>query len=83
MLTVEIDVNSPLGIRYEDNAILNGLAYDGEGKAQACMGVATGDINQDGAIEIVWPSGVRQTYTDLQANSHWIAIENQFLHKLL
>ena len=34
-------------------------------------------------IEIVWPSGVRQTYTDLQANSHWIAIENQSLHKLL
>ena len=52
MLTAEIDTNSPLGIRYEDNAILNGLAYDGEGKAQACMGVATGDVNQDGAIDL-------------------------------
>ena len=34
-------------------------------------------------IEIVWPSGVRQTYTDLPVNTHWIAIENQSLHKLL
>ncbi len=52
MLTAEIDLSSPLGIRYVDNAIISGLAYDGEGKAQACMGVASGDINRDGAIDL-------------------------------
>ena len=53
MLTAEPDVSSPLHIRFVDNAMLNGLAYDGDGKAQACMGIAIGDVNHDGAIDLL------------------------------
>ena len=35
MLTAEPDVSSPLHIRFADNAMLNGLAYSGDGNAQA------------------------------------------------
>ncbi|QDV27799.1 FG-GAP-like repeat-containing protein [Aureliella helgolandensis] len=53
LLTSQPDPQSPLGLRFEDQALLRGLAYDIEGKAQACMGVATGDINRDGAIDLL------------------------------
>ena len=33
-------------------------------------------------IEIVWPSGVRETYADLQVNTHWIAIESGSFSKI-
>lgn len=53
MLTAKPDTSSRLGIRHEDHALLCGLAYDGEGKAQACMGIAAGDVNHDGAIDLL------------------------------
>ncbi len=53
MLAAEPDASSPLNIRFVDNAMLNGLAYDGDGNAQACMGIAIGDVNHDGAIDLL------------------------------
>lgn len=53
MLIAKPDTSSRLGIRHEDHALLCGLAYDGEGKAQACMGIAAGDVNRDGAIDLL------------------------------
>ena len=53
ILTASPQRDSPLGIRLEDQAVLSGLAYDGDGKAQACMGVAAGDVNADGAIDLI------------------------------
>ncbi len=47
------DANSPLGIRLEDQALLSGLAFDGEGKAQACMGIACADANGDRAMDLL------------------------------
>ncbi len=53
MLTPHADPSSPLGMRWDDTAVLCGLAYDGDGKAQACMGIAAGDVNQDGTIDLL------------------------------
>ena len=42
--------NSPA--RFAEQAVVRGLAYDREGKAQACMGVAVDDANQDGLVDL-------------------------------
>ncbi len=38
--------------RFEDHALVDGLAYDADGTRQACMGVAAGDANLDGLIDL-------------------------------
>lgn len=38
---------------YSDEAMERGIALDYQGKAQACMGVATGDINEDGRLDFI------------------------------
>lgn len=38
--------------RFAEQGVVAGLAYDGQGKAQACMGVATGDADGDGALDL-------------------------------
>ncbi len=53
MLSAQPEPSSPLGIRLSNNAILSGLAYDGDGKSQACMGIAIGDVNRDGALDLL------------------------------
>ena len=63
MLIAKPDTSSTFGIRYEDHGLLNGLAYDGEGKAQACMGVAAGDTNRDGAIDLLVTNYFDETNT--------------------
>jgi hypothetical protein len=37
---------------FVEQGVLSGLAYDGDGKAQACMGVAAGDANGDGRLDL-------------------------------
>jgi len=37
---------------FVEQGVLDGLAYDGDGKAQACMGVAAGDANGDGRLDL-------------------------------
>jgi tetratricopeptide (TPR) repeat protein len=38
--------------RFSENGVLSGLAYDGNGLAQACMGVAVDDATGDGFLEL-------------------------------
>lgn len=38
--------------RFNELGVVSGLAYDAQGKAQACMGVAAGDANGDGALDL-------------------------------
>lgn len=52
LLVARADANAPLGIRLQDQAIVDGMAFDREGRSQACMGVATGDVNADGALDL-------------------------------
>jgi hypothetical protein len=44
-------VNASIFTRFEEKALGAGLAYDANGVAQACMGVAAGDTNRDGLID--------------------------------
>jgi hypothetical protein len=37
---------------FVEQGVLSGLAYDGDGKAQACMGVAAGDANGDSRLDL-------------------------------
>ena len=39
--------------RFEERGLLSGLAFDGEGRAYACMGVAAGDANGDGKLDLL------------------------------
>jgi len=38
--------------QFEERGIVSGLAFDGEGRVQACMGVAAGDANGDGKLDL-------------------------------
>lgn len=38
--------------RFNESAVINGLAFDRDGKTQACMGIASGDANRDGLIDL-------------------------------
>ncbi len=38
--------------RFVERGVVTGLAYDAEGKALACMGVAAGDANEDGRLDL-------------------------------
>lgn len=43
---------SPLPPVFVEQALQNGLAFDEAGRAQACMGVAAGDANGDGILDL-------------------------------
>jgi len=38
--------------RFQESAIVTGLAFDFEGRSQACMGIAAGDANGDGKFDL-------------------------------
>src|SRR5690606_26536883 len=38
--------------RLEDSGILSGVALNNEGKAEGCMGIALGDVNDDGRLDV-------------------------------
>lgn len=39
-------------VSYSDNGILSGLAFGDFGTAQSCMGIAAGDVNNDGQLDL-------------------------------
>ena len=45
--------SNPMNLVYHDDAIASGVAFDGSGKAQACMGIAAGDVNSDGKVDLL------------------------------
>lgn len=46
---------------FEEQAVLSGVAYDEEGRANACMGVAAGDPNRDGRLDLFVTNFTRQS----------------------
>jgi hypothetical protein len=47
--------------RFEEQALLNGLAYDRDGRPQACMGVAAGDADGDGLLDLFVTNYIRES----------------------
>ena len=48
---------------FTDEGLLSGVAYDGDGKAQATMGVAVGDLDNDGLMDLATSSFQGEPYS--------------------
>jgi len=46
-------VNGKSGLRFEEQALLRGLAFDEAGRTQACMGIAIGDPDRDQDLDML------------------------------
>ncbi|MGC1275840.1 MAG: CRTAC1 family protein [Planctomycetaceae bacterium] len=58
------ETQDPGGLpRFAEQAMRNGLAFDREGRAQACMGVAVGDGDGDGRIDLFVTNYVEESNT--------------------
>jgi len=51
LLNVAKSLDHPQGFTLEDTALLSGIAFDSLGQAQACMGIAAGDVDQNGELD--------------------------------
>lgn len=46
------DPNSANGFRLVEQGLISGLAFNGEGKAEGCMGIALGDVDGNGTFDV-------------------------------
>ncbi len=53
LLRFQRDDTARHGFAIDDEAILAGIAFDQAGLAQACMGVAAGDVDQNGEVDLL------------------------------
>ncbi|REJ75895.1 MAG: hypothetical protein DWQ29_16205 [Planctomycetota bacterium] len=49
--------------RFTDNALPAGLALNGDGRSEACMGIAAGDANRDGRLDLFVTNFTEETNT--------------------
>ncbi len=49
--------------RFQEEALLSGLALNGQGRTEACMGVAVGDADADGLLDFFVTNYFRETNT--------------------
>ncbi len=52
LLDIQVDPGLPQKLNIEEMALFVGIAFDYAGQAQACMGVASGDVDQNGELDI-------------------------------
>ncbi len=53
LLHVRPDPAQRNGFTLEEEALLTGIAFDHAGQAQACMGVAAGDVDHNGEVDLL------------------------------
>ncbi|HBE69768.1 MAG TPA: hypothetical protein DDW52_16605, partial [Planctomycetaceae bacterium] len=49
--------------RFVNEALVGGVAYDASGAAQACMGIASGDVDADGEVDLFVSNFYLEYYT--------------------
>lgn len=54
---------SSFGFRFEDQGVVRGVAFAANGRAQACMGIAAGDVNGDGLVDMLVTNFFREYNT--------------------
>jgi len=52
---------APDAPQFVEQALLSGLAFDNQGQAKACMGIASGDFNQDSLLDLFVTNFYRQS----------------------
>lgn len=62
-LLINDSTNTSEPPRFRDEAFLRGVALDSNGLAQACMGVACGDVNRDGRQDLFVTNFARESNT--------------------
>ncbi len=61
--------------RFEDEALLSGVAFNGEGQPEAGMGIAAGDLDGDGDLDLFL------THLSLETNTLYVEPRRRVFHR--